>query len=482
MGERRTLVVVAIALAALAALPVVAVVARGIAPGAGATWAHLADTVLARYVGNTLALVALVGVGVAFGGTLTGWAIAQFRFRGSAFFEWALLLPLAMPAYVMAYAYTDLLQYAGPVQTALRETFGWSKADYWFPDVRSLSGAATMFVFTLYPYVYLLARTAFVDRPAAFVEAARTLGLRRREAFWRVELPLARPAIAGGIALALMETLADFGTVAYFAVDTVHDRDLPRVVHARRPRGLRAARRDAARVRARRGRGRARVARRRAQRRVGAHCAMRPIRGRGSAAHAAPRSRRFAPCPWSWASRSPSSCCFGWSPASRRSRCRRASRLGVEQPARRGDRVGRRGDLRDARRLRAAPRARAGCRASRRGSSRSATPCRAPCSPSACCCRSARSTAGSPTSCARRPATARAPAHRHDRRAGLRVPGALLRRRVERHRARLRAHHARRWTPRRAASAPAWPRRSGACTRRCSGAAPRSRCSWCSST
>jgi len=121
---------------------------------------------------------------------------------------------------VMAYAYTDLLQFAGPVQTALRETFGWSKADYWFPDVRSLPGAAAMFVFTLYPYVYLLARTAFVERPATFVEAARTLGLRRREAFWRVELPLARPAIAGGIALALMETLADFGTVAYFAVDT----------------------------------------------------------------------------------------------------------------------------------------------------------------------------------------------------------------------------------------------------------------------
>ena len=220
MGERRTLGVVAVVLAALAALPLLAVVARGIAPGAGDTWEHLAATVLPRYVGNTLALVALVGAGVAFGGTLTGWAIAQFRFRGSAFFEWALLLPLAMPAYVMAYAYTDLLQYAGPVQTALREAFGWSRGDYWFPDVRSLPGAAAMFVFTLYPYVYLLARTAFVERPAALVEAARTLGLDRRAAFWRVELPLARPAIAGGIALALMETLADFGTVAYFAVDT----------------------------------------------------------------------------------------------------------------------------------------------------------------------------------------------------------------------------------------------------------------------
>jgi len=220
IARPRALVVAAVALALTAALPVVAVVARGIAPGAGATWAHLADTVLARYVGNTLALVVLVGAGVAFGGTLTGWAVAQFRFRGSAFFEWALLLPLAMPAYVMAYAYTDLLQYAGPVQGALREAFGWSRGDYWFPDVRSLPGAATIFVFTLYPYVYLLARTAFLERPAAFVEAARTLGLDRRRAFWRVELPLARPAIAGGIALALMETLADFGTVAYFAVDT----------------------------------------------------------------------------------------------------------------------------------------------------------------------------------------------------------------------------------------------------------------------
>lgn len=220
MRERPTLVVVAVALAALAALPVLAVVARGIAPGAGETWAHLVDTVLARYVFNTAALVVLVGAGVAFGGTLTGWALAQFRFPGSAWFEWALLLPLAMPAYVMAYAYTDLLQYAGPVQTALREAFGWSRGDYWFPDVRSLPGAAAMFVFTLYPYVYLLARTAFVERPPAYVEAARTLGLDRRRAFWRVELPLARPAIAGGIALALMETLADFGTVAYFAVDT----------------------------------------------------------------------------------------------------------------------------------------------------------------------------------------------------------------------------------------------------------------------
>ncbi len=219
-GNRRWFGVLAVALALFAALPVAAIVTRGFAFGAGETWSHLAATVLPRYIGNTLALLVLVGAGVGIGGTAAGWLVARQRFPGSRFFEWSLLLPLAMPSYVMAYAYTDFLQYAGPVQTALREAFGWSRGDYWFPDVRSLPGAATMFVFALYPYVFLLARTAFLERPPALVEAARTLGLGRHATFWRVELPLARPAIAGGIALALMETLADYGTVAYFAVDT----------------------------------------------------------------------------------------------------------------------------------------------------------------------------------------------------------------------------------------------------------------------
>ncbi len=219
-GSRRGFAALAVTFALLAVLPVAAIVGRGLASGAGDTWAHLAATVLPRYVANTLALVVLVGAGVAIGGTAAGWLVARRRFPGSGVFEWALLLPLAMPSYVMAYAYTDFLQYAGPVQSALRDAFGWKHGDYWFPDVRSLEGAAVMFVFTLYPYVYLLARTAFLERPEALVEAARTLGLDRRRAFWRVELPLARPAIAGGIALALMETLADYGTVAYFAVDT----------------------------------------------------------------------------------------------------------------------------------------------------------------------------------------------------------------------------------------------------------------------
>jgi iron(III) transport system permease protein len=220
MGKGRALVACTVLFALLAALPVLAVLGRGVAFDAGSTWSHLAQTVLPRYVANTIALVLMVGLGVGIGGTVAGWLVARRRFPGSAFFAWALLLPLAMPAYVMAYAYTDFLQYAGPLQTALREAFGWTRDDYWFPDIRSVPGAAAMFVFTLYPYVFLLARTAFVERSPTLIEAARTLGLDRRAAFIRVELPLARPAIAGGIALALMETLADFGTVAYFAVET----------------------------------------------------------------------------------------------------------------------------------------------------------------------------------------------------------------------------------------------------------------------
>jgi len=206
--------------AVVAAVPTFAVITRGFAPGAGATWEHLLATVLPEMVTNTLLLMALVGLGVIVGGTACGWVVARHRFPGSRVFEWALLLPLAMPAYVMAYAYTDFLQYAGPVQTALRAAFGLARGDYWFPDVRTLPGAAVLFTFALFPYVYLLTRVAFLERPRSLIEAARTLGLTRRQAFLRVDLPLARPAIAAGAALALMETLADFGTVSYFGVPT----------------------------------------------------------------------------------------------------------------------------------------------------------------------------------------------------------------------------------------------------------------------
>jgi iron(III) transport system permease protein len=142
------------------------------------------------------------------------------EFPGRRAYEWALILPLAMPAYVIAFVYTDLLQFVGPVQSWLRGATGWSKADYWFPDVRSLGGAIAIFIFVLYPYVYLLARGAFLERSASMLEAGRTLGLGNTAIFFRVALPLARPAVVAGAALALMETVADFGAVSYFGVPT----------------------------------------------------------------------------------------------------------------------------------------------------------------------------------------------------------------------------------------------------------------------
>jgi iron(III) transport system permease protein len=206
--------------ALLVALPIASVGSFVLAGGSGDTWAHLAATVLPDYIATTLWLCAGVGVGVTLLGVGAAWLVTRHEFAGRATFEWALVLPLAMPAYVMAYTYTDLLQYVGPVQSALREAFGWRRADYFFPEVRSTGGAVLMFSLVLYPYVYLLARTAFIDRGGAMIEVARSLGLSPGAAFVRVSLPLARPAIAGGVALALMETLADFGTVSYFAVQT----------------------------------------------------------------------------------------------------------------------------------------------------------------------------------------------------------------------------------------------------------------------
>jgi iron(III) transport system permease protein len=204
----------------LVALPVLAVGAHLFVAGGGEAWAHLAQTVLPEYISNSLWLALGVGCGVAVVGVGTAWLTAMTEFPGRRVLEWTLLLPLAMPAYVMAYVYTDLLQYVGPVQAALRETFGWRRGDYWFPEIRSLGGAMAMFVFALYPYVYLLARTAFLERGSGTFEAARSLGLSPWQAFFRISLPLARPALAAGVALALMETLADYGTVAYFAVPT----------------------------------------------------------------------------------------------------------------------------------------------------------------------------------------------------------------------------------------------------------------------
>jgi len=204
--------------AALILLPILAVVAS-VFGAAGDTWAHLARTALGHYVLNTALLVAGVAAGVMSIGVLSAWLVTAYRFPGQRLLEWALVLPLAMPAYVMAYAYTDWLQFTGPVQSALRATFGWQAREYWFPDIRSLGGAALLMSFALYPYVYLLARTAFLDVSRNALEAGRLAGLGAWGSFRRVALPIARPAIAAGTALALMETLADFGTVSYFALE-----------------------------------------------------------------------------------------------------------------------------------------------------------------------------------------------------------------------------------------------------------------------
>ncbi len=209
----------ALVAAGLCLVPLVAV-AVAAAAGTTETLAHLADTVLWRFTGTTLLLAALVAVGTGVLGTATAWLVTMTRFPGVRLFEIALALPFAFPAYVLAYAYTDFLDHPGAVQTWLRAVTGWGPRDYWFPEIRSVGGAAAMLILVLYPYVYLLARAAFLQQSATAHLAARSLGAGPWGAFWRASLPLARPAIAGGVLLAVMETIADFGTVSYFGVQT----------------------------------------------------------------------------------------------------------------------------------------------------------------------------------------------------------------------------------------------------------------------
>jgi iron(III) transport system permease protein len=215
----RALSWVAILVACICALPMLAVLLAALSGGTE-TVQHLAQTVLGGYVRTTLTLVVLVALGTFGLGVGAAWLVTMTRFPGVRFFEIALVLPLAFPAYVLAYAYTHVLDHPGIVQTALRDATGWGPRDYWFPEIRSLGGAAAMLVLVLYPYVYLLARAAFLQQSGTTFLAARALGSSPWAAFFKVSLPLARPAIAGGVLLAVMETIADFGTVAYFGVQT----------------------------------------------------------------------------------------------------------------------------------------------------------------------------------------------------------------------------------------------------------------------
>lgn len=209
----------AIGIALVLALPIL-VIAAYLALPTDEIWQHLADTVLGDYLRNTVILVLGVGVGVLLLGLPTAWLSSMCEFPGRTWFEWALLLPLAMPAYIIAYTYTGMLDFSGVVQSSLRAWFGWQAQDYRFPEIRSLGGAISMLSLVLFPYVYLLARAAFLTQSASTLEASRTLGASLGQTVWRVSLPLARPAIITGLSLALMETLADFGTVQYFGVNT----------------------------------------------------------------------------------------------------------------------------------------------------------------------------------------------------------------------------------------------------------------------
>ncbi len=208
-------------IALIVALPVLAVFYLALFPEDN-IWKHLASTVLPVYVITTIQLIIGVALLSILAGVGSAWLVTMCNFPGKRWFEWALLLPFAVPAYVIAYVYTDLLEFAGPVQGALRALFGWQSArDYWFPEIRSLGGAILMLSLVLYPYIYLLTRAAFLEQSMSLRDASRLLGCNAWQSFYRVSLPIARPAIAVGVSLVAMETLNDFGTVDYFAVKSL---------------------------------------------------------------------------------------------------------------------------------------------------------------------------------------------------------------------------------------------------------------------
>nr|WP_321364097.1 iron ABC transporter permease [uncultured Celeribacter sp.] len=211
----------AFVIAGLVLMPLIAVVWIAFHPSEN-IWPHLMATTLPRYMKTTAFLAFGVAGLAACVGTGSAWLVTMYRFPLSKTLEWLLLLPLAIPAYVGAYALVDFLEYAGPVQSGLRQIFGWQSArDYWVPEIRSLGSAIVVLAAALTPYVFLLTRAAFREQSGSVYETARALGAGPFERFWRVGLPLARPAIAAGTAIVMMETVSDYGTVSYFAVQTL---------------------------------------------------------------------------------------------------------------------------------------------------------------------------------------------------------------------------------------------------------------------
>ncbi len=201
--------------------PVVSIIIVALQPS-GDVWSHLVNTALPGYVSTTLILSFGVGSVAVVLGTSTAWLVTMCRFPARKYLNFLLLLPLAMPSYVVAYAYTDFLEYAGPLQTFLRYLFEWTNPEeYWFPEIRSLGGGVVVMSFVLYPYIYLLARSAFLEQSVNVLEVSRVLGRGPWGTFLQVSLPSARPAIVVGVSLVLMETLNDYGTVDFFAIPTM---------------------------------------------------------------------------------------------------------------------------------------------------------------------------------------------------------------------------------------------------------------------
>jgi len=219
MFKRHGLSLFAVVIAAFISLPVIVILSY-LFQAEGVLWQHLLDTVLSDYLINSLLLLLGVGTGVLMLGVPTAWLTSMCSFPGRRWLSWALLLPLAMPAYIIAYTYTGLLDFAGPIQTWIRDLTGLGYGDYWFFEIRSLGGAIVMMSLVLYPYVYLMARAAFLEQSVSSIEVGCSLGYSRWRAMWSLALPMARPAIIAGLSLALMETLADYGTVQYFGVST----------------------------------------------------------------------------------------------------------------------------------------------------------------------------------------------------------------------------------------------------------------------
>ena len=221
LGLARSWSLAGYAVATILVLPLVALILQALQPDE-AVFGHLMATVLPTYIINSLLLIFWVSLGTLLLALPCAWLMARCEFVGRRYLQWALLLPLAMPGYIVAYVYTDLLDYAGPVQRSLRTIFSWSSPqDYFFPDIRTLGGAACMLSLVLFPYIYLLARTAFMEQSLSLAHASRIMGCSPWQSFWRLSLPMARPALAVGVALVAMETAADFATVNYFAVPTL---------------------------------------------------------------------------------------------------------------------------------------------------------------------------------------------------------------------------------------------------------------------